>query len=270
MCAARGYVAGIGLHLAAAADFTVVADDATLWEPFAQRGLHARQRRHLAAAASRSAWRGPASCCSSAAGSPAPRPPSGSSSTGRCPPPRSTPTAGRAGRRSWPPGPRSRSASPSGCCTRAKPRSLDAHLADEAFALELSSRSEDFREGLSGLLGEARPRLQGSVAPWTASTSTATTPPADAAERHRARGSTSTCPRRGGTAAAEGGAAAIRRGPQPRTEYEAWYPTFAAAGLVVADLAGRVRRPRRQRRGRAGHRRRAAPYNLGSAQPARA
>jgi 2-(1,2-epoxy-1,2-dihydrophenyl)acetyl-CoA isomerase len=38
---ARGYVAGIGLHLAAAADFTVFAEDARVWEPFARRGFTA-------------------------------------------------------------------------------------------------------------------------------------------------------------------------------------------------------------------------------------
>ena len=32
-------MAGIGLHLAAAADFLVLADDARVWEPFAQRGF---------------------------------------------------------------------------------------------------------------------------------------------------------------------------------------------------------------------------------------
>ena len=37
--AARGWVAGIGLHLAAAADFPVVAEDARVWEPFTQRGF---------------------------------------------------------------------------------------------------------------------------------------------------------------------------------------------------------------------------------------
>jgi 2-(1,2-epoxy-1,2-dihydrophenyl)acetyl-CoA isomerase len=37
--AARGWVAGIGLHLAAAADFLVLADDARVWEPYAQRGF---------------------------------------------------------------------------------------------------------------------------------------------------------------------------------------------------------------------------------------
>lgn len=39
VAAARGWVAGVGLHVAAAADFTVVADDARVWEPFAQRGF---------------------------------------------------------------------------------------------------------------------------------------------------------------------------------------------------------------------------------------
>ena len=39
VCAVRGYAAGIGLHLAAAADVTVAASDATFWEPFSTRGF---------------------------------------------------------------------------------------------------------------------------------------------------------------------------------------------------------------------------------------
>ncbi|MEO9166030.1 MAG: enoyl-CoA hydratase-related protein, partial [Aquihabitans sp.] len=39
VCAVQGYAAGIGLHLAVAADFTIAANEATLWEPFSQRGF---------------------------------------------------------------------------------------------------------------------------------------------------------------------------------------------------------------------------------------
>lgn len=38
---------------------------------------------------------------------------------------------------------------------------LDGHLRDEAFALELSSRSEDFREGFAAFRQKRRPRFRG-------------------------------------------------------------------------------------------------------------
>jgi 2-(1,2-epoxy-1,2-dihydrophenyl)acetyl-CoA isomerase len=38
---------------------------------------------------------------------------------------------------------------------------LDAHLRDEAFALELSSRSEDFREGLQAFVDKRDPGFTG-------------------------------------------------------------------------------------------------------------
>jgi 2-(1,2-epoxy-1,2-dihydrophenyl)acetyl-CoA isomerase len=37
--AVRGWATGIGLHLVLASDFAVVAEDSTLWEPFAARGF---------------------------------------------------------------------------------------------------------------------------------------------------------------------------------------------------------------------------------------
>jgi 2-(1,2-epoxy-1,2-dihydrophenyl)acetyl-CoA isomerase len=40
-------------------------------------------------------------------------------------------------------------------------RALDEHLADEAFALELSSRSEDFREGLAAFQEKRPPEFKG-------------------------------------------------------------------------------------------------------------
>jgi 2-(1,2-epoxy-1,2-dihydrophenyl)acetyl-CoA isomerase len=39
VAAVRGWAAGLGLHLALAADFCVVARDARLWEPFIARGF---------------------------------------------------------------------------------------------------------------------------------------------------------------------------------------------------------------------------------------
>jgi 2-(1,2-epoxy-1,2-dihydrophenyl)acetyl-CoA isomerase len=39
VCTVRGFAAGLGCNLALAADFTVAADDAVFWEPFAARGF---------------------------------------------------------------------------------------------------------------------------------------------------------------------------------------------------------------------------------------
>jgi len=41
VCAVRGWAAGLGFQLALAADFTVAADTATFWEPFLERGFSA-------------------------------------------------------------------------------------------------------------------------------------------------------------------------------------------------------------------------------------
>jgi 2-(1,2-epoxy-1,2-dihydrophenyl)acetyl-CoA isomerase len=153
VCAVRGYAAGIGLHLAVAADFTIVADDATLWEPFAQRGFtpdsggtwliprrvgptRAREllllgRRltgteaadwqlvHRAVPTDEVNDTAEALAVQLAAG----------------------PTVAL-GLTKW-------------LLHQGEARALEAHLADEAFALELSSRSEDFREGLKAF-GEKR------------------------------------------------------------------------------------------------------------------
>jgi 2-(1,2-epoxy-1,2-dihydrophenyl)acetyl-CoA isomerase len=39
VCRVQGWAAGIGFQLAMASDFTIAADDATFWQPFAQRGF---------------------------------------------------------------------------------------------------------------------------------------------------------------------------------------------------------------------------------------
>ncbi|HMJ76566.1 MAG TPA: enoyl-CoA hydratase-related protein [Iamia sp.] len=153
VCAVRGYAAGIGLHLAVAADFTVAADDATLWEPFSQRGFtpdsggtwliprrigptRAREllmlgRRLTGAEAAE--WElvhrsVPATEVTATAEALAAQMAAG-------------PTVAL-GLTKW-------------LLHHGEGRALEPQLADEAFALELSSRSEDFREGLKAF-GEKR------------------------------------------------------------------------------------------------------------------
>jgi 2-(1,2-epoxy-1,2-dihydrophenyl)acetyl-CoA isomerase len=159
VCAVRGYAAGIGLHLAVAADFTIVADDATLWEPFAQRGFtpdsggtwliprrvgptRAREllllgRRltgteaadwelvHRAVPTDEVVMTAEALAAQLASG----------------------PTVAL-GLTKW-------------LLHQSEARALEAHLADEAFALELSSRSEDFREGLKAFTEKRDPDFRG-------------------------------------------------------------------------------------------------------------
>ena len=157
--AVRGYCAGIGLHLAVAADFTVAATDATFWEPFAQRGftpdsggtwliprrvgpVRAREllmlgRRltgteaaewgliHAAVEAGNVDDEATALAAQLAGG----------------------PTIAL-GLTKW-------------LLHRGEARALDEQLADEAFALELSSRSEDFREGFAAFREKRDPDFKG-------------------------------------------------------------------------------------------------------------
>jgi 2-(1,2-epoxy-1,2-dihydrophenyl)acetyl-CoA isomerase len=159
VCAVRGYCAGLGLHLAVAADFTVTTTDATFWEPFAQRGftpdsgatwllprrvgaVRAREllvlgRRlsgteahewglvHAAVAPERLDDDVGALVDQLAAG----------------------PTV-TLGLTKW-------------LLHRGEARAMDEHLADEAFALELSSRSDDFREGLAAFREKRPPEFKG-------------------------------------------------------------------------------------------------------------
>ena len=159
VCAVRGYCAGIGLHLAVAADFTVAADDATFWEPFAQRGftpdsggtwllprrvgpVRAREllmlgRRLTGAEAAE--WglihaAVPAADVDREAEQVVAQLAAG-------------PTVAL-GLTKW-------------LLHRGEARALDEQLADEAFALELSSRSEDFREGFTAFREKRGPDFKG-------------------------------------------------------------------------------------------------------------
>ena len=142
VCAVRGWAAGIGLNLALAADFTVAAIDARFWAPFAERGftpdsgatwllprrigeMRAREMIHRAV---------PPREVDAVAGELA------------------TTLAGGAtvalGLAKW--------LLHTGATT-----ALDDQLRNEAFAMELSSRSEDFREGLKAFQEKRPPEYGG-------------------------------------------------------------------------------------------------------------
>jgi 2-(1,2-epoxy-1,2-dihydrophenyl)acetyl-CoA isomerase len=147
IAAVRGWAAGIGLAIALAADVTVASDTATFWAPFSSRGFtpdsgvswllprrigEVRARKMLLLGekvdgTTAADWGMIDSCV-----------PDGQLAQ----------AAGEAAARL--------AASPTVAIGLTKllmhtgrDASLQAHLRDEAFAMELSSRSEDFREGLA-------------------------------------------------------------------------------------------------------------------------
>ncbi|MHB8465480.1 MAG: enoyl-CoA hydratase/isomerase family protein [Acidimicrobiales bacterium] len=158
VCAVRGWAAGIGLQLAVAADFTIAADDARFWAPFVERGftpdsastwllprrigeVRAREMLMLGrqvSGAEAEAWglvhrAVPAVELDGAADALVTQLASG-------------PTVAL-GLTKW-------------LLHAGTTAPLEAHLRDEAFAMELSSRSEDFRAGLAAFR-EKRPPMFG-------------------------------------------------------------------------------------------------------------
>ena len=159
VCKVQGFAAGIGFSLALAADFTIAADDARLWEPFAQRGFTAdsgatwllprrvgdvRARELLLlgrelSGADAAAWGAihgavPAADLEGAVDDLAQRLASGPTVT--------------LGLMKW-------------LLHAGRDTTLDQHLRNEGFAMELSSRSEDFREGLAAFREKRDPKFTG-------------------------------------------------------------------------------------------------------------
>jgi 2-(1,2-epoxy-1,2-dihydrophenyl)acetyl-CoA isomerase len=159
VCKVRGWAAGIGFQLALAADFTVAADDARFWEPFSERGftpdsgatwllprrvgeVRARELLLLGRALS-----GAEAAEWGAIHAAVPEPDVDAAVaeiTGRL---AAGPTVAL-GLTKW-------------LLDAGATAELHAQLANEAFALELSSRSEDFREGLAAFRDKRAPRFEG-------------------------------------------------------------------------------------------------------------
>ena len=159
VCAVRGWAAGIGLHLAVAADFTIAAGDASFWEPFSERGFtpdsggtwmlprrvgEARARELLLLGrrldgAEAAEW----------------------GLVHRAVPAADVDTEAEALVGRLAAGPTVALGLTKWLLHAGASSSLDQHLRDEAFAMELSSRSEDFREGLSAFREKRPPRFSG-------------------------------------------------------------------------------------------------------------
>jgi 2-(1,2-epoxy-1,2-dihydrophenyl)acetyl-CoA isomerase len=159
VCKVRGWAAGIGFQLALAADFTLASDDAEFWEPFSARGftpdsgatwllprrvgeVRARELLLLGrklSGAEAAEW---GAIHSAVAASELDACVDGVVANLA-----SGPTVAL-GLAKW-------------LLHQGAAHELDAHLADEAFAMELSSRASDFREGMAAFREKRAPRFEG-------------------------------------------------------------------------------------------------------------
>ncbi|GAA3382540.1 enoyl-CoA hydratase/isomerase family protein [Cryptosporangium minutisporangium] len=159
VCAVRGWAAGIGLSLALAADVTVVADDARLWAPYGARGFtpdggitwmlprrigEVRARRMLLLGervdgATAAEW----------------------GLVDRAVPAADVDAEAAGLSATLADGPTVALGLAKSLLHTGRAASLEAHLRDEAFGMELSSRSEDFREGLAAFREKRSPKFTG-------------------------------------------------------------------------------------------------------------
>lgn len=155
----RGWAAGIGFQLALAADFTIAAGDARFWQPFAERGftpdsgatwllprrvgdVRARELLLLGRALSgeeADAW----------------------GLIHRAVAPEGLDAAVDEIVRRLVAGPTVALGLTKWLLHAGAGISLEEHLANEAFAMELSARTEDFREGLAAFAEKRTPRFEG-------------------------------------------------------------------------------------------------------------
>lgn len=159
VCKVRGWAAGIGFSLALAADFTIAADDATFWEPFAERGFTPdsgatwllprrvgdTRARELLLLGRKLSGTEAAAWGAIHASVPAPDLDGAVDEiTGRL---AAGPTVAL-GLAKW-------------LMHAGSGLPLEQHLSNEALALELSSRTDDFREGMTAFRERRAPNFEG-------------------------------------------------------------------------------------------------------------
>jgi len=159
VCRVQGVAAGIGFSLALAADFTIAADDARFWEPFATRGFSADSgatsllpRRVGEVRARELLLLGRELSGAEAAGWGAIHAAVAGGDLDRA-------VADLADRLAA--GPTVALGLMKWLLHAGRDAPLDQHLRNEAFALELSSRTEDFREGLAAFREKRDPKFTG-------------------------------------------------------------------------------------------------------------
>jgi len=159
VCKVRGWAAGIGFSLALAADFTIAADDATFWEPFTERGFTPDsgatwlvprrvgdvRARELLLLGRKLSGREAAAWGAIHASVPEPDLDGAVDEiVGRL---AAGPTVAL-GLAKW-------------LMNAGSGLPLDQHLSNEALALELSSRTDDFREGMTAFRERRAPNFEG-------------------------------------------------------------------------------------------------------------
>jgi 2-(1,2-epoxy-1,2-dihydrophenyl)acetyl-CoA isomerase len=159
VCKVRGWAAGIGFQLALAADFCIAAHDAQFWEPFTERGFtpdsgatwllprrvgEVRARELLLLGRALTGDEAAAWGAIHAAVAPAALDAATATLVARL---ASGPTVAL-GLTKW-------------LLNEGANVSLGAQLRNEAFALELSSRTNDFREGLAAFREKRPPHFEG-------------------------------------------------------------------------------------------------------------
>jgi len=159
VCKVRGFAAGIGLSIALAADFTIASEDATSWEPFTRRGFtpdsgatwllprrvgEVRARELLLMGTEFSG----AQAAEWGAIHSAPPPDELDAAVAHLVAHLASGPTVTLGLTKW-------------LLHAGREVSLEQQLHNEAFALELSSRSGDFREGLAAFREHRPPRFEG-------------------------------------------------------------------------------------------------------------